>query len=71
MDAKRKREVNPNAEYLSPRDACAVTGVPMGVIRNGCRAGTIPYVLCGKTFYVNMAALRSMLAEAARTGRAI
>lgn len=71
MKNQRKREANPNSEYLSSRDACAVTGVPMSVIRNGCRAGTIPHVVCGKTFYVNMAALRSMLAEAARTGRAI
>ena len=66
-----KKEANLDAEYLTPRHACAVTGLSVGYIRSGCRQGRIPHLVCGQTFLVHMPSFRRMLSDAAQEGRAI
>lgn len=38
-------------------DACRTTGLSMHYLRKGCRDGSVPHVLSGNTFYVNVPAL--------------
>ena len=49
--------------FLKIRDAAAVTGLSMYYLRKGCRAGTIPHIMSGQTFFVNVPALLRQLDE--------
>ena len=74
MGAKNTARADPNAEYLSLRDASTITGLPIGFIRRGCRSGSIPHVICGQAIYVHVASLRKFLDDCrsdSHTGRAI
>lgn len=60
---------NPNAAYQPIRAACRITGLSQYHLRNGCRAGTIPHILCGQAYYIHMPSLLAMLESAALDGR--
>ncbi len=38
-------------------EACKSTGLSMYFLRNGCKDNTIPHVMSGGTYYVNVPAL--------------
>lgn len=60
-----KRKVDHSAPYQSIRGAAEVTGLSMGSIRAGCRAGTIPFVLCGQEYRICMPLFLQKLEEEA------
>lgn len=47
--------------FLKIKDACAAIGLSTYYLRNGCKDGTIPCVMSGNTYYVNMPALLKKL----------
>ena len=50
----RNRNYNPDALFQPPRCAAELTGFSVKSIREGCRNGTIPHVMVGKDFRINM-----------------
>ncbi len=42
-------------------DACKTTGLSMYYLRNGCKDGTVPHVMSGSTYMINVPALLSKL----------
>ena len=49
-----KRAFDPDAPYQSIRGAAEITGLSMGSIRAGCKAGKIPVVMCGQEYRISM-----------------
>lgn len=49
-----KRKTSPNAPYQSITGASRLTGLAQGFIRAGCKAGTIPHIMCGGEFRICM-----------------
>lgn len=47
--------------FLGLKEAAEVTGLSVYFLRNGCRAGTIPHVLAGNEYRVNMSGLFEQL----------
>ena len=45
-------------------DACKSTGLSQYYLRSGCKAGTIPHIKSGSTYYVNVPALLRQLGAA-------
>ena len=43
------------------KDACKTTGLSVKYLRNGCKDGTIPHLMSGNTYYVNIPALLRQL----------
>lgn len=61
-----KRTFDRAAPYQSIRGAAEITGLSMGSIRAGCKAGKIPFVLCGQEYRICMPLfLQQLEAEAA------
>ena len=54
----------PDPEYLRIRDVSERTGLPVAAIRDGCRAGRIPYIVFGKTMFLHMPSFRNLLSAA-------
>ncbi|MGE4276322.1 MAG: hypothetical protein AB7E30_03980 [Lawsonibacter sp.] len=51
------------------QEACKTTGLSMYYLRGGCKAGTVPHVKSGGTYYINVPALlRSLGALPEGTG---
>ena len=46
--------------FLSIRDAATVTGLSQFFLRNGCRDGSVPCVMCGRKYMVDVQALNAM-----------
>lgn len=42
-------------------DACKTTGLSQYFLRQGCKAGTIPHIKSGPTYYINVPALLKKL----------
>lgn len=42
-------------------EACKSTGLSMYFLRNGCKDNTIPHVMSGGTYYINVSALLRQL----------
>lgn len=49
-----KRTFDRDAPYQSIRGAAEITGLSMGSIRAGCKAGKIPFVMCGQEYRISM-----------------
>ncbi len=49
-----KRTFDRAAPYQSIRGAAEITGLSMGSIRAGCRAGTIPHIMRGTEYRICM-----------------
>lgn len=43
--------------FLKIGDAVKVTGLSAYFLRNGCKDGSVPHVMSGKTYFVNVPAL--------------
>lgn len=49
-----KRTFDRDAPYQSIRGAAEITGLSMGSIRAGCKAGTVPHIMRGTEYRVCM-----------------
>lgn len=47
--------------FLGLKEAAEVTGLSVYFLRHGCRAGTVPHVMAGNEYRVNIAALLDQL----------
>lgn len=52
--------------YLKIRETCAVTGLSQYYLRNGIKAGIIPHIRCGTTYYIDVDALAEYLRRQTR-----
>lgn len=50
-----------NKPFLKIADAATVTGLSQYYLRHGCRAGTVPHIRSGTTYFVNVPALLRQL----------
>lgn len=55
MDEKYK------TPFLKIPDACRVTGLSQYYLREGCKAGTIPHVMSGRVYFINVPKLLEQL----------
>lgn len=49
-----RRTFDREAPFQSIRGASEITGLAQGYIRAGCKSGTIPHVMCGSEYRVNI-----------------
>ena len=49
-----KRVFNAAAPYQSISNAARISGFSTYYIRNGCKDGSIPHVMCGNEYRINM-----------------
>jgi len=54
--------------FMKIKDACKATGVSQFALRKGCIDGTIPHVMSGKVYLINVPALRRLLDEKSNRG---
>lgn len=50
----RKKSIDYNAVFQPIRGASEITGLSQRFIRDGCKSGWIPHILCGTDYRVNM-----------------
>ena len=50
-----------NTPFMKIPDACRVTGLSQYYLRNGCKAGTIPHVMSGRVYFINVPKLLEQL----------
>ena len=50
-----------DAPFPKIKDAVKSTGLSAYYLRQGCKDGTVPHVLSGKTYYINIPALLRQL----------
>lgn len=57
--------------FVGIKEAATRTGLSMYYLRNGCRAGTLPYIMCGNRYKLNLPALMEQMEResAAQTAR--
>ena len=61
-----RRKTSPDAPYQSITGASRLTGLAQGFIREGCKTGTIPHIMCGGEYRICMPLfLQSLAAESA------
>ena len=46
-----------DAPFQTIPNACTITGLSQKYLRNGCKNGTVPHIMSGNTYYVNIPAL--------------
>ena len=56
-----KRNTDLNAPYQSIKNTSFLTGLSQGYIRNGCKTGTIPHIMIGTEYRINVPALLAQL----------
>lgn len=49
--------------YMKIKDAARATGLSTYFLRNGCKAGTVPHVMSGTVYFINVPALLEKLAS--------
>lgn len=65
-----KRAFDRAAPFQSIRGAAEITGLSIGSIRAGCKAGKIPFVMCGQEYRISMPLfLQQLESEAAASIR--
>lgn len=52
--------------FCSIKEACAETGLSQYYLRRGCKAGTIPHVVVGTKFMINLPLLLKKMDEASQ-----
>jgi len=57
----RRKEIDKTALFQSIRGASEITGLSQKYIRDGCRTNTIPHVMCGSDYRINMALFMEQL----------
>ncbi len=55
--------------FMSLVDACKETGLSVIYLRKGCRDGSVPHIMAGRKYLVNVVALREMLDAQSRSGK--
>ena len=46
-----------NAPFQKIPDAARATGLSQSYLRRGCKAGTVPHIMSGNTYYIDVAGL--------------
>lgn len=68
-----RRIVDPHAPFQTISGAARITGLSQYYIRAGCKAGTIPHVMCGSEYRINihlfMEQLNAQAASSIQEGR--
>lgn len=49
--------------FMKIKDASRVTGLSMYYLRNGCKDGSVPHVMFGTVYFINVPALLEKLAS--------
>lgn len=57
-----------SAPYMKIKEAVAATGLSAYFLRNGCKAGTVPHICSGSTYFINVPALLEQLDLQSRGG---
>ena len=57
--------------FMKIKDAVKVTGLSAYYLRNGIKAGTIPHIVCGTVYLVNVPALLERLDTESRKANPI
>ena len=52
---------SPERPFMNLTDACKATGLSTYYLRRACKNGTIPHIMCGNKYMVNVPALREMM----------
>lgn len=52
---------NANAPFQKITEAARITGLSTYFLRNGCKDGSVPHILSGTTYYVNVPRLLEQL----------
>lgn len=61
-----KRTFDPTAPYQPVNGAATITGLARGYIRDGCKSGKIPHIMCGQEYRICMPLfLKQLEAESA------
>ena len=47
--------------FQTIREACETTGLSQFYLRRGCKDGTIPHVMSGQTYYIDVPAMLDKL----------
>ena len=55
--------------FASIREACTITGLSQCFLRKGCRNGTIPHIMCGTKYLIDIPALLLYLRNNENTPR--
>lgn len=57
--------INPSQSrpYLSIREACIATGLSQYYLRSGCKQGTVPHIMVGSKYLINIPLLLKLLEE--------
>ena len=63
----RKKEIDRNAVFQTPRGAAEITGLSVKSIRQGCREGTIPCMMQGSDYRIHMPKYLKQLEKACST----
>lgn len=56
------------APFQKIKDACKTTGLSQYYLRKGCKDGTVPHIVSGYIYYVNVPALMEKLAGEGKCG---
>ena len=54
---------NDAAPFQRIKDATRITGLSQHYLREGCKAGTVPHVMSGNVYLINVPALLRTLSE--------
>lgn len=60
-DEMRKLDANTAAPFQKIAAAARITGLSTYFLRNGCKDGTVPHLLSGTTYYINVPRLLEQL----------
>lgn len=61
-----KRTTDLSAPFQTITATARITGLAQGFIRSGCKNGTIPHIMCGQEYRVNMPLFLAQLDEQSR-----
>ena len=50
----KRQEYNTDSVFQTIGEASRTTGLSRYYLRNGCKDGTIPHIMCGNTYMVNV-----------------
>ena len=65
-----RRAFDPTAPYQSISGTSRITGLAQGYIRDGCKQGIVPHIMCGSEYRVNIPLfLQQLEAEATASVR--
>lgn len=60
---------NAKTPFMKIPDACRITGLSQYYLRQGCKNGTIPHVMSGRVYFINVPKLLEQLGVAEESGK--